>query len=151
MKEWLFPSYCRLSESYCTLYWYLRPYFCLRFGIYGSSFDFREALRNLFSSRLSDSFAHNGKMETSILVYCSGDPFGNHLQYSTYDQLIEGNKSTQFTFIEQTAAFYPILISFIDGPNQKCSLRKSQPLLARSSPISNHWIDTLLAFGHSQH
>ena len=34
-------------------------------------------------------------METSILVYSSGDPFGNHLQHSAYDQLIEGNESNK--------------------------------------------------------
>ena len=31
-------------------------------------------------------------METPILVYSSGDPFGNHLQHSAYDQPIEGNE-----------------------------------------------------------
>ena len=154
MKEYvlIFFSCCRLSESYCALYWYLRPYFCLRFGIYGSSIDFRETLRNLFPPRLSNSFADNGTMETPILVYSSGDPFGNHLQHSAYDQLIEGNESGKpYSWKEQTAEFHVLLISFPDGPNQKCPLRKSQPLLARASPISNHWINTLFAFGHSEH
>ena len=53
--------------------------------------------------------------------------------------------------VEQTAEFHVLLISIPDGPNQKCPLRKSQPLLARASSISNHWINTLFAFGHSEH
>ena len=39
-------------------------------------------------------------METPILVYSSGDPFGNHLQHSAYDQLIEGNEFEEHTHEE---------------------------------------------------